>query len=113
MTRLARDEWKRIAPILARVATRLDSMALALYCEAYARWRKNTNQCDRDGWTYKTNNGLVKKHPAAGMAEKASDQMVAYLREFGMTPLARTRVETEGGSEKSSEDREAEDILGG
>ena len=97
----AQKEWSRVSDELHALGllTGLDRAALAAYCQAYGRWAqaeralgKITNQAD--GLIIKTQSGNMIQNPLVGVANKAMADMVRYAAEFGMTPSARTRIET-------------------
>jgi len=105
----AKVEWKRIVPKLMTLGllTRVDRAALAAYCQAYGRWAKAEkalkaiedkfegafNINSGSGLCYQTMpNGNWVTHPLVHIANRAMEQMKAFLAEFGMTPAARTRI---------------------
>ena len=91
-----RSEWKRLYPILvkARVLTRADRVALAGYCEAYARWRRAVEYLDKAGTdVYMTPSGTLRPLPHVTIAANASDQMRKWASTLGITPSNRTRIE--------------------
>lgn len=88
-------EWRRVAPLLLamRVLRDTDLTALAVYCEAYARYRQARKVLDDNkGLTTDTGTGSVKVHPAATVLNQAIAQMHGFMTEFGMTPSSRSRV---------------------
>ncbi len=99
-------EWHRIAPGLhaLKLLAPCDVAALAAYCMAYSRWRQAeraiAEMAKRDmltgGLMIKTHNGNAIQNPLVGTANKAASDMVRYAAEFGMTPSARTRIDTNG-----------------
>jgi P27 family predicted phage terminase small subunit len=84
----------------AHVLTDLDVDALALYCEAYARWAWANAQIKKHGVLVKTPNGFPTQSPLLQIANKAFEQMRVMLTEFGMTPSSRSRVYAVGGGGK-------------
>lgn len=89
----AAEEWDRVAPHLAAMGTLTgaDSMALAVYCEAVARWRglaevvaKSPPVIQRDG--------ILVKNPAYSQARDAAIEVRMWAREFGLTPSARAGI---------------------
>ena len=99
----ARGEWHRVAKVLisTRVLTETDLMALAAYCDAYARWREARKLLEDQGLTVDTMMGGTKVHPAWTIANQSMSQMRAFMAEFGMTPSSRSRVHVEAPAEKS------------
>jgi P27 family predicted phage terminase small subunit len=94
LSNVAKEHWKLIGEQLAEVGilTRIDSDALALYCEAYARWVHANQQLQQFGPLVKAPSGYPMQSPFLAIANKAFDQLRAMLTEFGMTPSSRTKV---------------------
>lgn len=112
----ARKEWKRITPELERygLISKLDRAALALYCQAWARWVWAEEQLQRhvalaqsqqaeavengvfyeggDGYTVPTPNGHMTYSPHWVIANKAMEQVNKYMASFGLDPASRGRV---------------------
>jgi P27 family predicted phage terminase small subunit len=93
LSRLAVEEWDRVAPHLEamRTLTAVDTTALAVYCEAVARWRglaevvaKSPPVIQRDG--------VLVKNPAYSQARDAAIEVRMFAREFGLTPSARSGI---------------------
>lgn len=93
----AKTEWERVIGELRRLglATSLDRAALAGYCQSWARWVEAERQIRRYGAIIKSPSGFPMQSPYLGVANMALKQMREFLVEFGMTPAARTRVESE------------------
>ena len=90
----ARKEWLRITPILLEqgILTKLDRAALAAYCQSYGHWvnaeleitaRGNTGLYDEAGKM----TGLLRH------SQIAYGDMRKFAQEFGITPVARSRVQ--------------------
>lgn len=113
--KVAKLEWKRIAPQLERLGllTEMDMAALAGYCEAWATYVEASTFLHERGQTYDTflrgENGdvllddkgapiIVKSSPwpQASIAHKALTQVRAFCTEFGFTPSARGRMTVPG-----------------
>lgn len=114
----ARKEWRRITPELERygLISKLDRAALALYCQAWARWVWAEMQLQRavkladerraaaeargevytggDGYTVPTPGGHMTYSPHWVIANKAMEQVNKYLANFGLDPSARGKVNT-------------------
>jgi P27 family predicted phage terminase small subunit len=112
----ARKEWRRITPELVRygLLSKLDRAALALYCQAWARWVWAELQLQRavklaanrmaaaeakgeiyaggDGYTVATPGGHMTYSPHWVIANKAMEQVNKYQADFGLSPSARARV---------------------
>lgn len=94
LTPAAAEHWPVVSKQLrdAGVLTSIDAHALAIYCEAFARWRQATDALERDGLIYTAKNGFPSQSPYLTIANTAFDQMRKMLVEFGMTPSSRSRV---------------------
>lgn len=95
----AQEEWRRLAPMLARlgVLTETDSDALSAYCEAFTTWKQATAKIRQFGMVVKANQAgfeLPVISPYVKIANHAMAQMRGMLTEFGMTPSARARIHT-------------------
>ena len=90
----AKVEWKRIVPQLEEMdlLSKIDRTELALYCQAYARWKKAESVINEKGELYKTQSGNVITSPMLWVANKAMEQCHKFLTEFGMTPASRGRI---------------------
>jgi P27 family predicted phage terminase small subunit len=114
----ARSEWQRIVPMLARrgVLTRVDSMTIAVYCNAVARYIAAQASIDKDGVTVTVNlldsNGKAteaqRTNPALKVLESCERTIHKFLREFGGTPRSReqTKPAAEAQSKKKMTARE-------
>lgn len=90
----ARLEWARIIQELeaAGLITKLDRAALAAYCTAWGRWVEAETKLRELGPVVKSPSGYPIVNPFLAIANKAMEQMMKALVEFGMTPSARSRV---------------------
>jgi len=97
----AKSEWKRIVPQLEEMGrlSKNDRTELALYCQAYARWKKAEDVLNEKGELYKTQSGNVITSPMLWVANKAMEQCHKFLVEFGMTPASRGRINVAGPGE--------------
>lgn len=90
----AKAHWGTIAQQLedAGVLTTMDATALGMYCEAFARWQDAQQQVVKFGSVIKAPSGFPVQSPYLAVANKAFEQMMKMLVEFGMTPSSRSRV---------------------
>lgn len=90
----AKKHWRTIVKQLAaaKIMTKLDTDALAIYCEAYARWADANAHLQKFGIVVKTPKGWPMQSPYLSISNKAFEQMKGMLSEFGMTPSSRTKV---------------------
>jgi len=90
---VARAEWLRVAPELARcgVLTKVDEKALIGYCMAWQRWvQAQAKIPDADHYVVLAKSGYAMPNPYLTIADKAMEQMRKFASEFGMTPSSRS-----------------------
>jgi P27 family predicted phage terminase small subunit len=92
---LARAEWDRTYPVLARnrLITEADVTAFSAYCQAYGRWQEAEELVSKQGIMILSPTNFPMQHPALAVANKAMEQIAKFCAEFGMTPSSRTRVQ--------------------
>lgn len=90
----ARKRWKHVAKHLddSGILTVLDTDALRLYCDAYARYLEANEHLQTEGMVIETRH-TTKANPYVAILNTAADTMLKIMREFGMTPSARTGLE--------------------
>ena len=95
----AKAAWAHLVPMLQAmgVLTRIDDMALARYCQYWARWKKAEQFIQKHGDSYplKDEKGRVKcvaQFPQVAIAHKLGALLGRLEQEFGMTPSARSRI---------------------
>lgn len=93
----AKKEWRRISKELEILGliSKIDMAALAVYCQAYARWRQAENKLREagDSGLYDTTpNGYKQISVWLQISNRAVDQMHKFMAEFGMTPSSRSRA---------------------
>lgn len=81
------------------VITKLDRLALARYCQIFARWRIAEADIDKNGSVYvtvdKAGNKFEHLRVFVKIAAQLADQLGRLEREFGLTPSARSRLTIE------------------
>jgi P27 family predicted phage terminase small subunit len=94
MREAARVHWNRLAPMLrsARLLTEADRDALALLCNSQATYDEAHEQISRFGLVVKAPSGFPVQSPYLAIRNKAQEQVLKLLCEFGITPSARSRV---------------------
>jgi len=83
-------------------ADHVDLSSLAAYADAYGRWRTAREALDRmaandpvmGGLIIKSRYGDAVQNPLVSIARKAALDMVRFAAEFGLTPAARSRIDT-------------------
>lgn len=102
LSKLARAEWKRVAPALLaeQMLSAPDEPLLAAYCEAVAGYKESISDIAQRGrilsYTATTRNGSVTKryaNPACEDARRCFVQMRDGAARFGLSPLDRERIE--------------------
>ena len=91
---VAKVEWSRIGKMLldAGLFTKIDTTALSAYCVAYSRWVNAESSLRQFGTVIKAPSGFPVQSPYMAIANKAMDQMLRLMSEFGLTPAARVRI---------------------
>jgi P27 family predicted phage terminase small subunit len=94
---LARQYWKKIAPLLVGtgVLTTLDATALTVLCQAFANWLDAERKLRRYGPIIKAPSGYPVLSPYFSLARSAFQQVMKVAVEFGMTPSSRSRLRVE------------------
>jgi P27 family predicted phage terminase small subunit len=88
----AKEEWWRTAPQLhvLGLLSSVDTACLAAYCSSFAMWREASEQLE--SLTVETQACDLRRHPLIKIIRDAAADMVRYAGEFGLTPVARTRI---------------------
>lgn len=96
---VAKKEWRRLAPKVYAVGilTDADVAAFAAYCESYSQWvaavkaiqARKPDKKSPAPLTFETDKGYQQQVPEIGIANNAKKQMLAFAREFGLTPSSR------------------------
>ncbi len=97
----ARAIWDQLAPMLEAmgVLSRIDGHALARYCRLWTRWRKTEAFIEKNGEVYTLRDEAgkpryVQQWPQVSIAAKLAQQLTRLEQEFGMTPSARSRIQS-------------------
>jgi P27 family predicted phage terminase small subunit len=111
----ASDEWHRTAPELHPLGllTVLDVMPFAIYCVAYSRFRTAAEKIAADD--ARIESGLVLKAGERSawlqIEANAAREMLRVASQFGLTPVARSRLAAAGASLWHAEDEDGGDAL--
>ncbi len=103
----AKAEWKRVAPILIHERRTLDvgDMAtLGAYCTAAGEVAEASRVVATEGMIYVGASG-PKRHPAVAIRSEAMKQVRQLAGELGLTPVSRSRAPMRAAT---AEDEEAE-----
>lgn len=92
-----KQHWNKTAKLLAkmRVMSDADVDALNLYVETWLRWQEANDAVKKSGLIIKSPNDYPIQNPMLAVANKAQEQCLKLLTEFGLTPSSRTRVNRE------------------
>ena len=104
----ARREWRRLAPLLERmrVLTEADGIALSALCADVSIMEQTQESISKSGLLTKNQKtGHIHQNPLLQVLATTTDRVMRGLREFGLTPAARSRLTTY--SEASSDPLEA------
>jgi P27 family predicted phage terminase small subunit len=107
----AREHWKPIADMLYGMGVMADAFApaLGLLVNALGRYIDLERQLDEHGYVSTTDKGNRIAEPIWSARNKAWEQVLKALREFGMTPASLSAV-TRGQADK--EDGDDDDVRG-
>jgi P27 family predicted phage terminase small subunit len=94
----ARAVWDAVLPELSDRLTRRDANQLAAYCEAVALHAEAQRIVRTAGLLIKGPDGAARVNPAVAVAERAARTMLAWAREFGLTPAAREQRDAPSGA---------------
>lgn len=111
----AKKEWKRMSKQLEHlgILTEIDMAAFAGYCQAYARWKEAEEYISRQGTVVETPSGYLQQVPQVSIAQTYLKIMNRFCEQFGLTPSARSRVVTDNGQDKESDEMELLLVKGG
>ena len=100
------NEWWRVAPELHALGllTVIDVMPLAAYCQTCAHWiaaeRARAELAEKDqvtkGMMITGSAGNQMVNPLVKVARNAAADMLRFAVEFGLTPVARSRLSVAG-----------------
>lgn len=96
---LAKSEWVRLVPdlIKMRVLSPMDSVNLAMLCQATAAYVKAQQVIAAKGTTYTTTSKhgeMDRVRPEVKIAAEAEKTILRITKEFGLAPLSRARMAT-------------------
>ena len=106
----SKKEWDRIKALFLehKILTESDRSALTAYCSAWGRWIEAEENIKKSGMLIKAPSGYPIHNPWLAISNKAFDQMMKLMVEFGMTPSSRSKIQTVGPEEKTG----VEEFLG-
>jgi len=98
---VAKEEWNRVAPMLAnsKLMTEADTKALEAYCKCWSRYIEAEKQMDDIGSTIFQPNQkskYIQQLPQVAIAQKYLKLCKDFMTEFGLTPSSRGRMQLPG-----------------
>ncbi|MBD8650816.1 phage terminase small subunit P27 family [Rhizobium sp. CFBP 13726] len=101
----AKTEWRRVVPqlVAGRKIASHELGTVEAYCLAVANMRQAEAMIAKDGITYVSPTGELKRHPATTLVKEAVEASRRLAAELGLTPASRTKNSggAPGGSEAS------------
>lgn len=90
---MGKTAWKKLAPQLHEngLLDNVSSHQLAIYCSAFAQWRRAQDALEAEGYVQVAASGYMSQSPWVAISRAASKEMSAVGAEFGLTPGARSR----------------------
>ena len=91
---IAKAEWQFMTKILTEMnlLRTADKTALACYCEAWSRYRQAMETVKQQGTVVINKQGEQVKNPYHCVMRHALQDVIVFLREFGLTPTARSKM---------------------
>lgn len=107
----AKAEWKRLGPRLVDkgLLSEFDRATFAAYCQAWgtvaklekeAAKRRAKSKDALEGIVSTTSNGNIVHHPLQSTISKARAELLRIAVEFGLTPSARARIDTDAAKQR-------------
>jgi P27 family predicted phage terminase small subunit len=96
LNELAKKEWRRLCPLLERmrVLTEADGIALANLCFDYSILIQAQESLTKTGLLSKSGrSGMIHQSPLLNVVAVTTDRIARSLREFGLTPASRSRIQ--------------------
>jgi P27 family predicted phage terminase small subunit len=90
----AKEFWAESVETLVNVgvADRVDRPVLEMMATEYANWRYAARVLKEDGFFVRGSVGQIREHPALKIQGQASDRFLKIAEQYGLTPIARTRL---------------------
>jgi len=102
---IAKEEWNRVAPMLAncKLLTEADTKALEAYCKCWSRYIEAEKQMDELGSTIfqpSQKSKYIQQLPQIAIAQKYLKLCKDFMAEFGLTPSSRGRMQLPGENDE-------------
>lgn len=89
------EQWYLVVAELGDLVNEIDRNALGVYAQTIADYKDNLAFIVKEGWLVPGDRGLV-KNPRSQIVRELRDSILAYSREFGLTPFSRAKLKTPG-----------------
>lgn len=88
-------EWSQVILDLGGLVTEIDRNTLAVYCQTLADYKENIQILLGEGWLVESryDRGPV-KNPRSQIIRELRESLLAYAKELGLTPNARSKVKS-------------------
>ncbi|MCR6515814.1 phage terminase small subunit P27 family [Clostridium sp. LY3-2] len=110
----AKKEWKRIIKLFEeekKEITEKDIKALERYCASYSDILKFSSLLDQEGYLIYSKDGYPQQHPYYQMKNKAIEEMRNWMKELGLTPASRARMNKKIVMNSGGTDEEMEEMI--
>lgn len=110
----AKKEWRRILKLFAeeeKEITEKDSKALERYCINYSDTLKFSALLKESGYLIYSPNGYPQQHPYCQLKKNAEQEMRNWMKELGLTPASRARMNKKIIKNKDDDDPEMEEMI--
>lgn len=103
---LARQEWDRIATVLADrgQVTVVDRQVLIAYCMKFSQWRRLEAEAALQPFVITSPSGHATPNPIHRIADRVFGLMLKAATELGLTPSSRSRVIAQPTAATSKDD---------
>lgn len=105
---IAAEFWRVHLPLMvkAKMLAEVDMTGFALMCVCFEEMLEADRELKENGKVITTENGYKVQSPYVTIAAQRRKEFLEYLREFGLTPSARTRIKIQlipaGGREAAA-----------
>lgn len=93
----AGEEWERVTKELRDMGLLMsaDRAMLVAYCQAWGQFEEASLELKKmKSVVIETSTGTLVQHPLVNVVNRAVERMLKIVTQFGLTPAARSRIET-------------------
>ena len=94
LSELSKKHWHDFATLLSdhEIMTEIDGLALSMLCDAFVQYLRCRELVEKAGPIIKGSKGTAVKNPALIQMRGLWKEVMAALREFGMTPSSHSEI---------------------